>query len=175
MLQNKCFPELKEENDDERMSVDEPSVPSDAEDAMDEISPKTPSELATSVRLCVCVSPRLTHTHTHTHIHKQLGFMWPIVRNCDDCGTLLQKEMDECENFLKSMVPKPPAISVVRPPLMDCKVDNNNNKKAPISAKSAMKSKSLVENNNNKKKVVVSPSSLKPAGVVSTPVGVVST
>ena len=102
--------------------------------------------------------------------------MWPIVRNCDDCGTLLQKEMDECENFLKSMVPKPPAISVERPPLMDCKVDNNNNKKAPISAKSAMKSKSLVENkNNNKKKVVVSPSSLKPAGVVSTPVGVVST
>ena len=87
----------------------------------------------------------------------------------------MQKEMDECENFLKSMVPKPPAISVERPPLMDCKVDNNN-KKAPISAKSAMKSKSLVENNNNKKKVVVSPSSLiKPSGVVSTPVGVVST
>jgi hypothetical protein len=66
ILHNKCFPELKEENDDERMSVDEPSVPSDAEDAMDEMSPKTPSELATSVRPCVCVQKFFPFTHKHT-------------------------------------------------------------------------------------------------------------
>ena len=87
----------------------------------------------------------------------------------------MQKEMDECENFVKNMVPKPPAIPVTRPPLMDCKVDNN--KKSPISAKSAMKSKSLVVESSSKKEVAVSPSSLKPppVGVVSASVGVVST
>ena len=67
------------------MSVDEPSVPSDAEDAMDEMSPKTPSELATSVRLCVCVRSKILsiYTQTHTNSSDLCGQSFEIVTIVD--------------------------------------------------------------------------------------------
>lgn len=142
------------------MSVDGSS----ASDVEDEMTPKSASELATSVRN-YCTHKYLRNLYT-PNCHKQLGFMWPIVRNCENCGTAIMNEMKSCEEFLKSMAPKPD-IPIMRPssPVMDCKVDNKNNSKSSESANSVMKGKILVEKN---KEMVVSLKLKAAAAPVST-------
>ena len=93
--------------------------------------------------------------------------MWPIVRNCENCGPAMMNEMKSCEEFLKSMAPKPD-IPIMRPssPVMDCKVDNKNKSKSSESANSVMKGKILVEKNKEmvslKLKAAAAPVSTKP-------------
>jgi hypothetical protein len=122
--------------DEERMSVD----PMSEDDDEEKMPPKTMNELATSVSTLTFFLA-LSSFINFLFLFNKLGFIWPIVKSCETCGTHSEKELSEIEEVFRSTTTPPLPM---RPP-SDCKVDNNNNNNNNSSSKHL--SKMHVESN----------------------------